>query len=109
MVSRALACQEPVLSDCDFSNSVITKQWNDIETGDDVTKTYVYGKAALKEDLTIASGESIEFESSASIANLDKLIVKDGATILIDGAEHKHNTNGDITYIWQDDKNIQKE
>ena len=73
VVSRALACQEPVLSDCDFSNSVITKQWNDIETGDDVTKTYVYGKAALKEDLTIASGESIEFESSASIANLDKL------------------------------------
>lgn len=104
MVSRALACQEPVLSDCDFSNSVITKQWNDIETGDDVTKTYVYGKAALKEDLTIASGESIEFDSSASIANLDKLIVKDGATILIDGAEHKHNTNGNITYIWQDDK-----
>ena len=104
MVSRALACQEPVLSDCDFSNSVITKQWNDIETGDDVTKTYVYGKAALKEDLTIASGESIEFESSASITNLDKLIVEDGATILVDGAEHKHNTNGDITYIWQDDK-----
>ena len=104
VVSRALACQKPVLSDCDFSNSVITKQWNDIETGDDVTKTYVYGKAALKEDLTIASGESIEFESSASIANLDKLIVKDGATILIDGAEHKHNTNGNITYIWQDDK-----
>ena len=104
VVSRALACQEPVLSDCDFSNSVITKQWNDIDTGDDVTKTYVYGKATLKEDLTIASGESIEFESSASIANLDKLIVKDGATILIDGAEHKHNTNGNITYIWQDDK-----
>lgn len=104
VVSRALAFQEPVLSDCDFSNSVITKQWNDIETGDDVTKTYVYGKAALKEDLTIASGESIEFESSASITNLDKLIVEDGATILVDGAEHKHNTNGDITYIWQDDK-----
>lgn len=104
VVSRALACQEPVLSDCDFSNSVITKQWNDVETGDDVTKTYVYGKAALKEDLTIASGESIEFESSASITNLDKLIVEDGATILVDGAEHKHNTNGDITYIWQDDK-----
>lgn len=104
VVSRALACQEPVLSDCDFSNSVITKQWNDIETGDDVTKTYVYGKATLKEDLTIASGESIEFESSASITNLDKLIVEDGATILVDGAEHKHNTNGDITYIWQDDK-----
>ena len=98
------SAEKDILSDCDFSNSVITKQWKDIDTGDDVTKTYVYGKAALKEDLMIASGESIEFESSASITNLDKLIVEDGATILIDGAEHKHNTNGDITYIWQDDK-----
>ena len=98
------SAEKDILSDCDFNNSVITKQWKDNETGDDVTKTYVYGKAAIKEDLTIASGESIEFESNASITNLDKLIVEDGATILIDGAEHKHNTNGDITYIWQDDK-----
>ena len=96
--------EDSVIKNVDNSNSVITKQWKDIDTGDDVTKTSVYGKAALKEDLTIASGESIEFESSASIANLDKLIVEDGATILIDGAEHKHNTNGNITYIWQDDK-----
>ncbi len=96
--------EENILSDCDFNNSIITKKWRDADTGDDVTKTYVYGTAALKEDLTIASGESIEFESSASITNLDKLIVEDGATILTDGAEHKHNTNGDITYIWQDDK-----
>ena len=96
--------EEYVIQNVDSSNSVITKQWKDIDTGDDVTKTYVYGKAALKEDLTIASGESIEFESSASITNLDKLIVEDGATILVNGAEHKHNTNGDITYIWQDDK-----
>ena len=96
--------EDSVIKNVDNSNSVITKQWKDIDTGDDITKTYVYGKAALKEDLTIASGESIEFESSASITNLDKLIVEDGATILIDGAEHKHNTNGNITYIWQDDK-----
>ena len=96
--------EDSVIKNVDNINSVITKQWKDIDTGDDVTKTSVYGKAALKEDLTIASGESIEFESSASITNLDKLIVEDGATILIDGAEHKHNTNGDITYIWQDDK-----
>ena len=96
--------EENILSDCDFNNSIITKKWRDADTGDDVTKTYVYGTAALKEDLTIASGESIEFDSSASITNLDKLIVEDGATILTDGAEHKHNTNGDITYIWQDDK-----
>lgn len=96
--------EDSVIKNVDNSNSVITKQWKDIDTGDDVTKTFVYGKATLIEDLTIASGESIEFESSASIANLDKLIVEDGATILIDGAEHKHNTNGNITYIWQDDK-----
>ena len=68
VVSRALASQEPVLSECDFSNSVITKQWKDADTDDDVTKTYVYGTATLKENLTIASGESIEFKSGASIS-----------------------------------------
>ena len=103
VVSRALASQYPVLSDCDFSNSVITKQWKDADTSEDVTKTYVYGKATLKEDLTIASGESIEFESGANITNPDKLTVEDGASLLVDGAEHTHNTNGDITYTWEDD------
>lgn len=68
--------EEYVIQNVDSSNSVITKQWKDIDTGDDVTKTYVYGKAALKEDLTIASGESIEFESSASITNLTSLLLK---------------------------------
>lgn len=101
--------EDSVIKNVDNSNSVITKQWKDIDTGDDVTKTSVYGKAALKEDLTIASGESIDFKNGASITNLDKLIVEDGATILIDGAEHKHNTNGDIIYIWQDDKEHTKE
>ena len=104
MVSRALDCQKPVLTDASFSNSVITKQWNDIETGDDVTKTYVYGKATLKEDLTIASGESIEFESGASITNPEKLTLADGASLLVDGEEHTHNKDGDVTYTWKDDK-----
>ena len=36
------------------------------------------GKATLKEDLTIASGESIEFESGASITNPEKLTLADG-------------------------------
>ena len=104
VVSRALDCPEPVLSDCSFSNSVITKQWKDADTKETVTKTYVYGKATLKEDLTIASGESIEFESGASITNPEKLTLADGASLLVDGEEHTHNKDGDVTYTWKDDK-----
>lgn len=103
VVSRALACLDPVLSDCSFSNSVITKKWKDYETKVNVTKTYVYGKATLKEDLTIASGESIEFESGASITNPEKLTLADGASLLVNGVEHTHNTDGDVTYTWKDD------
>ena len=104
VVSRALDCSDPVLSDCSFSNSVITKKWKDYETKDNVTKTYVYGTAALKEDLTIASGESIEFESGASITNPAKLTLADGASLLVNGEEHTHNKDGDVTYTWKDDK-----
>ena len=104
VVSRALDCPEPVLSDCSFSNSVITKQWKDADTKETVTKTYVYGKATLKEDLTIASGESIEFESGASITNPEKLTLADGASLLVDGEDHTHNKDGDVTYTWKDDK-----
>ena len=106
VVSRALACPDPVLSDCSFSNSVITKQWKDADTNNEtVTKTYVYGTATLKEDLTIASGESIEFESGASITNPEKLTLEDGASLLVNGVEHAHNTDGDVTYTWKDDTN----
>ena len=104
VVSRALACTDPVLSDCSFSNSVITKKWKDYETKDNVTKTYVYGKATLKEDLTIAGGESIEFESGASITNPEKLTLADGASLLVNGEEHTHNKDGDVTYTWKGDK-----
>ena len=104
VVSRALASsQYPILSDCNFNNSVITKKWTDADTGEKVTKTYVYGKATLKEDLTIAKGESIEFESGASITNPEKLTLEDGASLLVDGVEHTHNKDGDITYTWKDD------
>ena len=105
VVSRALACQKPVLSDCSLSNSVITKKWKDADTKENVTKTYVYGKATLKENLTIASGESIEFESGASITNPEKLTLADGASLLVNGEVHTHNTNGDVTYTWEDDNN----
>ncbi len=97
--------EEYVIQNVDSSNSVITKQWKDYETKVNVTKTYVYGKATLKEDLTIASGESIEFESGASITNPEKLTLADGASLLVDGAEHTHNKDGDVTYTWEDDNN----
>ena len=96
--------EESVIQNVDSSNSVITKKWKDYETDATVTKTSVYGKATLKEDLTIASGESIEFESGASITNPEKLTLADGASLLVDGAEHTHNTDGDVTYTWKDDK-----
>ena len=104
VVSRALACQKPVLSDCNFSNSVITKQWKDADTNETVTKTSVYGKATLKEALMIASGEIIEFESGASITNPEKLTLADGASLLVNGEEHTHNKDGDVTYTCKDDK-----
>ena len=97
--------EEYVIQNVDSSNAVITKQWKDYEKEVNVTKTYVYGKATLKEDLTIASGESIEFESGASITNLEKLTLADGASLLVDGAEHTHNKDGDVTYTWEDDNN----
>ena len=97
--------EESVIQNVNSSNSVITKKWKDYETDATVTKTYVYGKATLKEDLTIASGESIEFESGASITNPEKLTLADGARLLVNGVEHTHNTDGDVTYTWKDDNN----
>ena len=96
--------EESVIQNVNSSNSVITKKWKDYETGVDVTKTYVYGKATLKKDLTIASGESIEFESGASITNPEKLTLEDGARLLVNGEEHTHNKDGDVTYTWKGDK-----
>ena len=90
-----------VIQNVDSSNSVITKKWIDSDVA--VTKTSVYGTAALKEDLTIASGESIEFESGASITNPEKLALADGASLFVNGEEHIHNKDGDVTYTWKDD------
>ena len=96
--------EESVIQNVNSSNSVITKKWKDYGTGVDVTKTSVYGKATLKEDLTIAGGESIEFESGASITNPEKLALADGASLFVNGEEHIHNKDGDVTYTWKDDK-----
>ena len=95
--------EDSVIKNVDSSNSVITKQWKDYEKEVNVTKTYVYGTATLKEDLTIASGESIEFESGASITNPEKLTLEEGASLLVNGKEHTHNKDGDVTYTWKDD------
>ena len=92
-----------------YSNCIITKQWKDFETNAGVTKTYVYGTATLKENLTIASGASIDFASGASITNLDKLTVEDGATIWVDDKVHTHNIDGGVTCEWKDaDTHVQK-
>ena len=95
--------EDSVIKNVDSSNSVITKQWKDYEKEVNVTKTYVYGTATLKEDLTIASGESIEFESGACITNPEKLTLAEGASLLVNGEEHTHNKDGDVTYTWKDD------
>ena len=97
--------EDSVIKNVDSSNSVITKQWKkDADTNENVTKTYVYGKATLKENLTIASGESIEFESGARITNPEKLTLADGASLSVNGEVHTHNTDGDVTYTWKGDK-----
>ena len=96
--------EDSVIKNVDSSNSVITKQWKDYEKEVNVTKTYVYGTATLKEDLTIESGESIEFESGACITNPEKLTLAEGASLLVNGEAHTHNKDGDVTYTWKDDK-----
>ena len=93
--------EDYVIQNVDSSNSVITKKWIDSDVA--VTKTSVYGTAALKEALMIASGESIEFESGARITNPEKLTLADGASLLVNGEVHTHNTDGDVTYTWKDD------
>ena len=55
--------------------------------------TRIYGAATLCEELTIPSGGTIMFAEGASVTNLDKLTVEEGATILVDGVEHTHNTD----------------
>ncbi|MFR2235917.1 MAG: YDG domain-containing protein [Lachnospiraceae bacterium] len=105
--SQIVACadsdfEKDALGDGDFTNSVITKQWFDRYVDAVATKTYVYGTAMLREALTVASGETIDFKDGASITNLEKLTVEDGATILVDGVEHIHNKDGAAKYIWKD-------
>ena len=68
-----------------YTNSIVVDNKNNT--------TRIYGAATLCEELTIPSGGTIMFAKGASITNLDKLTVEDGATILVDGVEHTHNTD----------------
>ncbi len=82
----------------DLSDSIVTTS----------TETTVYGTATLKEELTVASGETINFETDASITNTDKLTVEAGATVKENGTVHTHNTDGKVTYTYADGTNHTK-
>ena len=73
--------------------SAKTTYTNSIVVDNSSNTTRIYGAATLCEELTIPSGGTIMFAEGASITNLDKLTVEDGATILVDGVEHTHNTD----------------
>ena len=72
--------------------SAKTTYTNSIVVDNSSNTTRIYGAATLCEELTIPSGGTIMFAEGASVTNLDKLAVKEGATILVDGVEHTHNT-----------------
>ena len=73
--------------------SAKTTYTNSIVVDNSSNTTRIYGAATLCEELTIPSGGTIMFAEGASVTNLDKLTVEDGATILVDGVEHTHNTD----------------
>ena len=72
--------------------SAKTTYANSIVVDNRSNTTRIYGAATLCEDLTIPSAGTIMFAEGASITNLDKLTVEDGATILVDDEVHEHNT-----------------
>ena len=73
--------------------SAKTTYTNSIVVDNSSNTTRIYGAATLCEELTIPSGGTIMFAEGASITNLDKLTVEEGATILVGGVEHTHNTD----------------
>ena len=95
-------CDDSILYNNKTYNSIITLKWK--ESGATVSKTNVYGIASLKKDLTLESTDSINFyDENARIDNMEMLSVKDGARVLVQGSEHKHNTDGGIRYTWKND------
>ena len=89
--------------------SAKTTYTNSIVVDNSSNTTRIYGAATLCEELTIPSGGTIMFAEGASVTNLDKLTVEDGATIWVDDKVHTHNIDGGVTCEWKDaDTHVQK-
>ena len=89
--------------------SAKTTYTNSIVVDNSSNTTRIYGAATLCEELTIPSGGTIMFAEGASVTNLDKLTVEEGATIWVDDKVHTHNIDGGVTCEWKDaDTHVQK-
>ena len=93
-VGGSLNCVDSEIRAGKIDFSAIKRTYtNSIVVDNSSNTTRIYGAATLCEELTIPSGGTIMFAEGASVTNLDKLTVKEGATILVDGVEHTHNTD----------------
>lgn len=93
-VGGSLNCVDSEIRAGKIDFSAIKRTYTDSIVVDNMNNTArIYGAATLCEDLTILSAGTIMFAEGASVTNLDKLTVEEGATILVDGVEHTHNTD----------------
>ena len=93
-VGGSLNCVDSEIRAGKIDFSAIKRTYtNSIVVDNSSNTTRIYGAATLCEELTIPNGGTIMFAEGASITNLDKLTVEEGATILVDGVEHTHNTD----------------
>ena len=93
-VGGSLNCVDSEIRAGKIDFSAIKRTYTDSIVVDNMNNTArIYGAATLCEDLTIPSAGTIMFAEGASVTNLDKLTVEEGATILVDGVEHTHNTD----------------
>ena len=83
-----------------YDSGAKTTYTNSIVVDNNSNTMRIYGAATLCEDLTIPSDGTIKFAEGASITNLNKLTVEEGAIILVDDDVHTHNTEAtkDGTY-----------
>ncbi len=102
-----------------YGDEATKKYTNSIEVDNSNNIMRIYGAATLCQNLTIPSNYTIWFAEGASITNLDKLTVNEGANIYVnyrvneDGFDdydvHEHNTDGGVTCEWKDaDTHVKK-